>query len=35
LRTEIGPNIGITIVTPGLLISSEMTGGPFLQQVGF
>ncbi|KAK7853244.1 11-beta-hydroxysteroid dehydrogenase-like 6 [Quercus suber] len=31
LRTEIGPNIGITIVTPGL-ISSEMTGGPFLQQ---
>ncbi|KAM3704261.1 hypothetical protein ACJW31_04G163000 [Castanea mollissima] len=28
LRTEIGPNIGITIVTPGL-IGSEMTQRPF------
>ncbi|KAM4107709.1 hypothetical protein ACB094_04G167000 [Castanea mollissima] len=30
LRTEIGPNIGITIVTPGL-IGSEMTQRPLLQ----
>nr|POE64461.1 11-beta-hydroxysteroid dehydrogenase-like 3 [Quercus suber] len=31
LRTEIGSNIGITIVTPGL-IGSEMTRGPLIQE---
>ena len=33
LRTEIGSNIGITIVTPGL-IDSEITRGPSIQEVG-
>lgn len=33
LRIELGPEIGITIVTPGL-IKSEMTGGKFLNQLG-
>ncbi|KDP22587.1 hypothetical protein JCGZ_26418 [Jatropha curcas] len=33
LRIELAPEIGITIVTPGL-IESEMTGGKFLNQQG-
>ncbi|CAI0548104.1 unnamed protein product [Linum tenue] len=33
LRVELGTEIGITIVTPGL-IESEMTGGKFLNQQG-
>jgi len=33
LRIEFGPDIGVTIVTPGL-IDSEMTQGKFLPQVG-
>lgn len=33
LRTELGKDIGITIVTPGL-IESEMTQGKFLSKEG-